>query len=325
MKNNNIYLFYFMVIYLCFYSCRNEQVDHKDFAISNIEEVTKIIMSDKSGNQIEIDRGTEQWTINNQYKVWDRQIEYTLGVMKDIRVKSSVSEQKMNYVIKNIATSGVKVELFNKDGKVKSYYLGGNTPDHKGTYMIMEGSETAYILHIPDRNPGILNPKYGIEGTSVNENIWRQPIVIDYSENTIQQLYVQDIKQKDQSFKIDFQNIRLYDSEGQEILFDKVNLSYWNFAFNNLKCGAYKPNLKKSNFNLIKKIYITTNTNTDSLFIFDKTEVQSTKKEYNPTVEYKYASYNNSELVIIQSNIFNKVLITLEEFLNISGEKTQSL
>ncbi|MAR39609.1 MAG: hypothetical protein CMD22_02800 [Flavobacteriales bacterium] len=325
MKNNNIYLFYFMVISLCFYSCRNEKVDHKDFAISNTEEVTKIIMSDKSGNKIEIDKGTTHWTINKQYKVWERQIDYTLGVMKDIRVKSSVSEQKMNYVIKNIATSGVKVEIFNKDGKVKSYYLGGNTPDYKGTYMIMEGSETAYILHIPDRNPGILNPKFGIEGTTVNENVWRQPIVIDYSENTIQQLYVKDIKQNDQSFKLDFQNISLHDYKEQEIPFNKANLSYWNFAFNNLKCGAYKPNLKTSNFNLIKKIYITTNTNTDSLFIFDKTEVQSTKKEYNPTVEYKYASYNNSELVIIQSNIFNKVLITLEEFLNISREKTQSL
>ena len=61
------------------------------------------------------------------------------------------------------------------------------------------------------------------------------------------------------------------------------------------------------------------------MFIYDKTEVQSTKKEYNPSVEYKYASYNNSELVIIQNNIFNKVLITLDEFLNISGAKPQSL
>lgn len=319
MKNKNIYLFYFMLIFLCFNSCKNKNLDQKDFAISQTEELTKIIMSDKLGNKIEMERDVDQWTINRKYKVWDLQIKYTLKVMKDIRVKSSVSEEKMNYVIKNIATSGVKVELFNKDGKVKSYYLGGNTPDHKGTYMIMEGSETAYILHIPDRNPGILNPKFGIEGISVNENVWRQPIVIDYSEKTIQQLYIQDLEQKDQSFRIDFENINLYDAEEQEITFEKGNLSYWNFAFNNLKCGVYKPKLKKSNFNLIKKIYITSNNNTDSLFIYNKTELQSTKKEYNSSVEYKYASYNNSELVIIQNNIFNKVLITLEEFLNISG------
>ena len=325
MKNNNIFLFYFMVISLCFYSCSNEKVDHKDFAISNTEEVTKIIMSDKSGKKIEIERGTDQWTINKQYKVWEQQINYTLGVMKDIRVKSSVSEQKMDFVIKNIATSGVKVELFNKYGKIKSYYLGGNTPDHKGTYMIMEGSETAYILHIPDRNPGILNPKYGILGTKVSENIWREPITINYSDNSILKIKIEDLKNKEQSYVIDLENISLYDSEEQKIPFDKTNLSYWNFAFNNLKCGAYKPNLKKSNFNLIKKIYITTNNNTDSLFIYDKTEVQSTKKEYNPSVEYKYASYNNSELVIIQNNIFNKVLITLDEFLNISVEKPQAL
>ena len=34
---------------------------------------------------------------------------------------------------------------------------------------------------------------------------------------------------------------------------------------------------------------------------------------YNSTVKYLYAKWNNSEIVIIQKNIFNKVLITLEE------------
>ena len=34
------------------------------------------------------------WKINNKYEVWERQIEYTLKVMEDIRIKSSVSEKK---------------------------------------------------------------------------------------------------------------------------------------------------------------------------------------------------------------------------------------
>ena len=36
--------------------------------------------------------------------------------------------------------------------------------------MMVEEYETA-TSYIPDRNPGILNPKFGIEGTQVNENI----------------------------------------------------------------------------------------------------------------------------------------------------------
>ena len=83
--------------------------------------------------------------------------------MKDIRIKSSVSEQKTKFVLQNIATKGVKVEIFDGGQKIKSYYIGGNTSDHHGTYMIMENSKNAYVMHIPDRHPGILNPKYGIE------------------------------------------------------------------------------------------------------------------------------------------------------------------
>ena len=109
------------------------------------------------------------------------------------------------------------------------------------------------------------------------------------------------------------------------MIIDKTLLSYWNLAFEDLKCGAYKPNLDKDDFDLVKKIYITTKSKTDSLFIYDKTKIQSTKKEFNPSVEYKYSSFNNSDLFIIQNNIFNKVLITLDEFLIFNGKKPQSL
>ena len=60
-------------------------------------------MSDKSGNSILLQKNNNIWTINNKYEVWQRQIDYTLKVMEDIRIKSSVSEKKIDYVIKNIA------------------------------------------------------------------------------------------------------------------------------------------------------------------------------------------------------------------------------
>lgn len=307
------------------YSCNNEKLEQKDFAITDSSRISKIIMSDKSGNSILLEKNNNVWTINNKYDVWQRQIDYTLKVMEDIRIKSSVSEKKIDYVIKNIATTGVKIELFQDNKRIRSYYIGGNTKDFTGTYMMMEGSETAYIMHIPDRNPGILNPKFGIEGIQVNENIWRSPVVIDYSKNDIKKIVCEDVTNPEQSFTVDLENIGLYDFKEQKVVIDQTSLSYWNIAFEDLKCGVYKPNLEKNDFDLIKKIYITTRSKTDSLFIYDKTKIQSTKKEFNPSVGYKYSSFNNSDLFIIQNNIFNKVLITLEEFLIINGKKAQSL
>ena len=59
-------------------------------------------MSDKSGNSILLKKNKNNWTVNNKYEAWQRQIDYTLKVMEDIRIKSSVSEKKIDYVIKNM-------------------------------------------------------------------------------------------------------------------------------------------------------------------------------------------------------------------------------
>ena len=315
MKINNYKFLIIVFSFFCIVSCENNKTNKKNFAIPDSSVVSKIIMTDKSGNSILLKNDSNNWIVNNKFDAWNNQVDYTLKVMEDIRVKSSVAEEKIDYVIKNIATSGVKIELFQKNKKIKSYYIGGNTKDYFGTYMMMEGSETPYVMHIPDRNPGILNPKFKILGTKVNENVWRAPIVIDYKDNPITKIIFNDLINTDQSFLVDLQNLNLYDHKLEKIKIDSSLFSYWKLAFTDLQCGSYKSELNKNNFELIKKIYITTKNTTDSLYIYDKTKFQNTLKEFNSSVEYKYASFNNSELVVIQNNIFNKVLISLEEFL----------
>jgi len=315
MKINNYKYLVIIFYFFCIISCGNNKTNEKNFAISDSSVISKIIMTDKSGNSVLLKNDNNNWSVNNKFDAWNNQVDYTLKVMEDIRIKSSVAEDKIDYVIKNIATSGVKIELFQKNKKIKSYYIGGNTKDYFGTYMMIEGSTTPYIMHIPDRNPGILNPKFKILGTKVNENVWRAPIVIDYKENPITKIVSNDLINTDQSFVVDLKNLNLYDCNLEKIKIDTSLFSYWKLAFTDLHCGPYKPELKKNNFELIKKIYITTKNTTDSLYIYDKTKFQNSLKEFNSSVEYMYASFNDSELVVIQNNIFNKVLISIEEFL----------
>tara|TARA_B110000495_G_C22957764_1_gene561241 strand:+ start:118 stop:1077 length:960 start_codon:yes stop_codon:yes gene_type:complete len=316
MKNKFLIYILMFISIIYFSSCKTdvkEKVNEKDFNLSETENIDKIIMSDKAGNIITLEKEEEKWIINSKYPVWDRQIEYTLDVMKDIRIKSSVSEQKTKFVLQNIATKGVKVEIFEGQRKIKSYYIGGNTSDHHGTYMIMENAEHAYVMHIPDRHPGILNPKYGIEGIYVNETVWREPITINIIPEEISEVKVIDFINKEQSYTINIENKTLADFGNNEILID--NRKYNEFAsfFSNLHCGIYKSDLNPEYFILSKKIYITNNNQTDSLVVYDVSEIQKIQKKYDSTVENLYAKWNNSDMVIIQKNIFNKVLITLDE------------
>ena len=50
-KNNFISLILFSTL-IFLYSCKNEKFDQKDFAITDSSHISKIIMSDKSGNSI---------------------------------------------------------------------------------------------------------------------------------------------------------------------------------------------------------------------------------------------------------------------------------
>ena len=68
-------------------------------------------------------------------------------------MRSPVPKAAFNNVIKQIATSGTKVEIYQgKDKPSKTYYIGGATLDHQGTYMILETegvkSSVPFIMYI---------------------------------------------------------------------------------------------------------------------------------------------------------------------------------
>lgn len=320
-----IYISIFIAI-LYFFSCKNEvkeevnekitmEINEKDFHITKdeTENIDKIIMSDKAGNIIKLEK-KEVWTINNKYPAWKWRIEYLLDIMRTIRIKSSVSEAMTKYAIENIATKGVKVEIFEGEKRIKSYYVGGNNKNHNGTYMMIENANNIYVMHIPTKaGDHLLTEKYFIQGGYINETLWREPITININPIEISEVKVIDFINKNQSYTMNIENKKLTDSKNNEILIDNRKYNSFASCFSNLTCGTYKPDLNPEDFILSKKIYITNNSKIDSLIIYDKTKMQKTQKEFSPNVEYLYAKWNNSDMVIIQKNIFNKVLITLDE------------
>ena len=56
------------------------------------------------------DSGT--WLVDNKFEVRPEAIEYLLKTIKDIEVKHPVSNSLHDKVIKNLASSAVKVEIF---------------------------------------------------------------------------------------------------------------------------------------------------------------------------------------------------------------------
>ncbi len=90
MKNKSLVYMSIFISIIYFSSCRNEvkeEVNEKDFYLTETENIDKIIMSDKAGNIIKLEK-EEKWILNSKYPVMEHQIERTLEVMKDLRIKS---------------------------------------------------------------------------------------------------------------------------------------------------------------------------------------------------------------------------------------------
>ena len=97
-----------------------------------------------------MNRNEKNWVVNNKYEVRKDAINTILTTINQIRIQRPVSKNAFDNVIKNLATTGVKIEIYtNQETPNKTYTIGSSTSNHLGTYMFLSGSEIPFITHIP--------------------------------------------------------------------------------------------------------------------------------------------------------------------------------
>ena len=167
----------------------------RDFAIEDSSKINKIFMVDKAENQVLLERVNNKWMVNKKYFVRKDAIDILLKTMKRLDVKAPVSRSSMDNMITNLATASTKVEIYtDSDKPEKTYYVGGPTQDHHGTFMIIENSSVPFIMYIPGF-AGYLTTRYFID-----ENLWRDPIVFKHKFADIKSVKVEIPNHPEKSF-----------------------------------------------------------------------------------------------------------------------------
>jgi hypothetical protein len=161
-----------------------------------------------------------------------------LEVIKQVEVKMPVPKTGRENVIKFMAFNAVKVEIYVGDEKVKQYYVGHETDDGEGSFMILSDPETGknfenpYVCFIPGFK-GYLQPRYIAE-----ENDWRDRLLMNYIPPEIKQIKVeQNGAPKDSSFAIDLlddNTFALKDLNGKSLNFDESQLRQYLVYYQNL-------------------------------------------------------------------------------------------
>lgn len=323
-KQQNIIIISVIVLLslLLFWLMKSEknQAEAYNFAVADTSSISKIFIADMTGNSISLDRIDNVWQINNTYKVQNRTMKVILRTIKDISVQRPVAESAYNKVIADLATNGVKVELYqnNEQKPAKTYTIGSNTADHLGTYMLLEDAEQPYIMHIPGFN-GVLGPRYGLQGHIVNSTIWRDKNIFNLKVEQISSLTVINEKGIDSSFTIKNNSgiLSLFDNNNQELSARKEGLFTYLNNYKNINCESYKDENIREKLIASNKLYsliISHQNGTDTLKVYqmrDKSKIRP--QEQNYTVERMYATLNDGDVMLIQNYVFNKLLITIDQ------------
>ncbi|SEP57215.1 DUF4340 domain-containing protein [Neolewinella agarilytica] len=127
----------------------SERGNDRQFGYSNIDEVHRIFIADRKEHTATFTRGgVTGWLVDGR-PANENIMKNMMTTLQKIDIQSLPTSKAVPNMVKNLATEGILVQLFDEAGKkLRGYYIGGSTNDEMGTFAIMEGSENPYIVQM---------------------------------------------------------------------------------------------------------------------------------------------------------------------------------
>ncbi len=168
------------------------------FSYTDTASIYSIFLADRKGNKIHLQRAGNIWTVNEKYQAMAPNVNDILRVIATQKAMYPIPKIKHNDIVKGLAGSGIKVELYNEHGEqLRVFYMGGVADDNQGSYMLLEGAQHVYVVNMLGFN-GYLTPYYS---TMIED--WRSRIVFDALPHQIKSVTVLDASDSLASFKLE--------------------------------------------------------------------------------------------------------------------------
>jgi hypothetical protein len=332
-KNKSLFIILVLLSALAFFfvvSKNNSTLKKElsDFAVKDTASITKIFLADRNGHTIKLERKESKWLLNGKYEPRPDFLNLFLETVYKVEVKARVAKAAYNNVVKALAATGIKCEIYLKDENdpYKVYYVGGQTENSEGTFMILENSSTPFITEI-NSFLGYLTPRY-----SVDEDAWRSTLLFNSPPKEIKTLTLNYTNFPEKSFTIRSIN-NTYTIENQstnkEIKADIVSIENYLRLYENVYFESWVRKMSPLQVDSIIKrkpaitIGLTTQkglTKEVSIYPMPINERSLTKEDSlgNPLkydLDRMYGFIKpEKELVTIQHYTFDKLLRQLSDF-----------
>lgn len=184
----------------------------KNFAVKDTASITKIFLADKKNRTILLERKSPgEWELNGNYLARQSGVELLLETMKNLVPKYPVPKNAHNNIVSQMAAYSTKVEvyqlvyrinlfdkikLFQHEKLTKTYYVGTATSDNMGTFMLLEGADVPFVVHLLGLR-GYVAPRY-----STIEKEWRDHSIFKTKLYDISEIIMEIPREPENSFRI---------------------------------------------------------------------------------------------------------------------------
>lgn len=281
-----------------------------DFAVKKPESIGKIFIADRKGQTVNLELKGDTWYYNDKYPAQPSAVKTLLETISTVNVLNIPPNGSVPSMIKELAAVGIKVEIYDRDGKhLKTYYVGGVTNDERGTIMIMDGSEQPYVVHIPGFI-GQVRLHYQLD-----DEKWRDKAIFRENPEDIQSVYVEYPQRKNESFKLEKTGEATYDIKpffGTTTVMKtprrKGVAEAYLVQFESLVAEAFetKNPLRDSVKALVPFAVVTMKKSdgAEKLVRFWPVEVEHRRDNGNPYVARYFADVNNEDFMLTQDRVF---------------------
>jgi hypothetical protein len=156
-----------------------------DIRVQNSEAVHKLLLVDMNGNKAVLTKTNNTWVLNDTLIGRTDAVSNILQILKTIEPIQPVTSGSHNAVIKELATTGTKVEAYDKDGKVlTSFTIGSSVNNGKSNFILKKDCDRPYLY----KDGGFIGDISISFFTSVAE--WKDRKVFRYSADSISKIFV---------------------------------------------------------------------------------------------------------------------------------------
>ena len=311
-----------------------------DFTVYDTATITKLFFADKSGNQVVLERHGSGWIVNDEFEANQTMINEMLYTLKRMRIRMPVSLRKSGNILTRMSGTNTKVEiyqmlprinLFNKvklfyhETLSKVFYIGDVTQDNQGTYVLKEGADKLYIVHLHGFR-GFISSRF-----TANPMDWRDHVIFREKMGDIESVKLEINDDPDNGFIIKENGHYQYAMNrlnGEVVDYDTLRVLNLMSSFDNVRFEAFLTDIAPERRDSIinspfqQRLTVTTKDGKSSIVttfrlrsnsdIYDYSEDDVNNPDFYDMLndpDHKYALLSEgNEFVLIQDFVFGKLL-----------------